>query len=54
VWARGRHWRDGKLAQLTFASQARRITERSEVVRALETKFLRFETRQEQDSVLSA
>ena len=30
-----------------------RATQRSEVARALETKFLRFETRQEQDSVLS-
>jgi hypothetical protein len=39
--------------QLTFATQAERNTERSEVFRALETKFLRFETRQEQDTVLS-
>jgi hypothetical protein len=40
-------------AQLTFASQAERNTERSAVFLALETKFLRFETRQEQDAVLS-
>jgi hypothetical protein len=40
-------------AQLPFWTQAGRTTERSGVVLALETKFLRFETRQEQDSVLS-
>jgi hypothetical protein len=46
-------WRGRKLA-VTFQPQAGRTTERSGVVLApLETKFLRFETRQEQDSVLS-
>jgi hypothetical protein len=50
--ARGRCWRAQQAEEL-FHPQAGRTTERSGVVLALETKFLRFETRQEQDSVLS-
>ena len=39
----------GKTAELVFPPQAERTTERSGVVRSLETKFLLFWVRQEQD-----
>src|ERR1017187_5593760 len=45
-------WRRGDRQNQFWKPRRERTTERSEVVRALETKFLRFETRQEQDSVL--
>jgi hypothetical protein len=52
--ARGFALAGRKLAQLAFRDlKTGRATQRSEVVRALETKFLRFDTRQERDSVLS-
>jgi hypothetical protein len=41
------------MAELVFPPQVGRTTERSEVVRALETKFLRFWAGQERDGVPS-